>query len=157
MTDMLVKLYDLPEKEPCIRALKSKGILIRPARAHEKHLVTAWVKQTFSRAWASECSAGFSNHPISCLIGVRDGEIVGFACYDCTCKNFFGPTGVVKEMRKQGVGKALLLSCLHTMAAHGYANAVIGGTGPGAYYEKTVGAVPIEGSDPGIYGDKLMG
>lgn len=37
------------------------------------------------------------------------------------------------------------------MREQGYAYAIIGGVGPVEFYAKTVGAVVIEGSDPGIY------
>ena len=46
-------------------------------------------------------------------------EIVGFGCHDATCKNFFGPTGGQESHRGQGVGKALLLACLHADAEAG--------------------------------------
>ena len=37
----------------------------------------------------------------------------------------------------------------------GYAYAIIGGVGPAAFYASAVGAIPIEGSSPGIYRDPL--
>ena len=65
------------------------------------------------------------------MIAVRESgddqkEIVGFACYDATCMNFFGPTGVKESERGKGVGKALLLAALHAMKEQGYAYAIIG-------------------------------
>jgi len=110
-----------------------------------------WVRQTFGAAWASECEVAFSNHPVSCFIAVEDSKIIGFACYDATCKDFFGPEGVSEAARGRGIGKTLLLSCLHAMIAQGYAYAIIGGAGPVDFYAKTTGAVIIEGSVPGIY------
>ena len=83
--------------------------------------------------------------------------LAGFACYDATYRNFFGPTGVATDARGRGIGAALLLSCLHAMAGLGYGYAIIGGVGPAAFYEKAVGAVMIEGSKPGIYRDFLGG
>jgi predicted N-acetyltransferase YhbS len=62
---------------------------------------------------------------------------------------------VDEARRGQGIGKALFLSCLHAMAANGYAYAIIGSAGPADFYAKTVGAVEIEGSSPGIYPDRL--
>jgi hypothetical protein len=41
------------------------------------------------------------------------------------------------------------------MAAEGYAYAIIGGVGPAAFYERAVGAIPIPGSEPGIYRGRL--
>jgi len=152
---MLVKLYELPEVDSDLDRLKAKGIVIRVAMPYEKHLVVDWVRDTFSKAWASECDVAFSNHPISCYIATEEGAVIGFACYDSTCKDFFGPIGVSEQKRGLGTGKALFLSCLRAMAAQGYAYAIIGSAGPTEFYANTVGAVPIEGSDPGIYRDRL--
>jgi hypothetical protein len=43
------------------------------------------------------------------------------------------------------------LACLEDMRQAGYGYAIIGGVGPAEFYAKTVGAVAIEGSEPGIY------
>lgn len=77
--------------------------------------------------------------------------MIGFACYEATCRNFFGPTGVGQEARGKGVGTALLLACMHAMKADGYAYAIIGSAGPVDFYAQTLGAVKIENSTPGIY------
>lgn len=151
MPDMLVKLYELPDAAPVLAAVKEKGVDIRRAIAPEKHIVVQWVREHFNEHWASECEVAFSNHPVSCFIATEDGKMTGFACYDATCKNFFGPTGVDQSCRGKGVGTALLLSCFHAMAAQGFAYAIIGGAGPTEFYKKTVGAIEIEGSKPGIY------
>ena len=155
MSDMLVKLYDLPEKESLIKKLGKQGIVIRIAMPYEKHDVVEWVKNMFGAGWASECNVAFSNHPVSCFIATKSGKIIGFACHDSTCKNFFGPTGVTKIKRGLGIGKALFLECLHKMAADGYAYAIIGGVGPADFYAKAAGATMIDGSSPGIYRDLL--
>ena len=49
------------------------------------------------------------------------------------------------------IGKALLFNCLEAMKQQGYGYAIIGGVGPAEFYAKTVGAIPIEGSEPGVY------
>ena len=151
MTDMLVRLYDLPDPGPALKACEVHGVRVRRALAPEKHVVVAWVRTTFSEAWASECEAAFSRSPVSCFVAVRKGDVLGFAVHDATCLDFFGPTGVAPWERDKGIGRALLLSCLHAMAAQGYAYAVIGSASVPSYYEKAVGAVIIEGSSPGIY------
>ena len=112
MSDMLVKLYDLPDVEVLIKRLKDREIVIRIAMPYEKHDVVEWVKNMFGAGCASECDVAFSNHPISCLIATETGKIISFACYDSTCKNFFGPTGVAEIKRGNGIGKALFLACL---------------------------------------------
>jgi GNAT superfamily N-acetyltransferase len=151
MPDMLVKLYELPDLNTSLSDLQAAGITIRRAIAPEKYLVLDWVRQNFSSAWAAECDVAFANHPVSCFIAIQNATLVGFACHDATCRNFFGPTGVLPDLRGRGVGKALLLACLHAMAHQGYAYAIIGAARPVDFYVKTVGAVPIEGSSPGIY------
>jgi hypothetical protein len=150
MADMLVKLYELPALSPSIEAMAREGIVIRAARTPEKPRVLDWTSRHFA-PWTPEAEACFSRVPVSCLLALRRQEILGFACYDTICPNFFGPTGVLESERKRGIGKALLLAALHAQKAQGFAYAIIGGVGPAEYYAKAVGAVLIEGSQPGIY------
>jgi predicted N-acetyltransferase YhbS len=56
------------------------------------------------------------------------------------------------DLRGSGLGAALLLACLGSMREMGYAYAIIGGVGPAKFYEKTVGAFVIPGSEIGIFG-----
>jgi hypothetical protein len=156
MPDLLVRLYDLPDVTPLVTVLAARGIVIRRAMAYEKHPIVEWVKEMFSPGWAGECDTAFSNHPASCFIATDARKIAGFACYDCTCLNFFGPTGVDAGKQGAGIGKALLLSGLHDMAARGYAYAVIGGAGQAGFFVHVAGAMPIDGSSPGIYTDQLI-
>jgi Acetyltransferase (GNAT) family len=149
--DMLVKLYDLPETGAALDELRKLGIDVRRALAPEKHQVTAWVRNNFAEDWASETEVAFTRQPISCFVAVKHGRIVGFACHDATCRNFFGPTGVAPQERNNGVGTGLLFACLEAMKQQGFGYAIIGGVGPAAYYSKVAGAVPIEGSEPGVY------
>ena len=149
--DLLVKLYDLPDPSPWLKKLRKRAVEIRRPLAAEKTLVVDWVSNTFSKGWASESDVAFSRSPISCFIAVSEETLLGFACYDVACKNFFGPTGVDPANRRGGVGTGLLLACLSAMASDGYAYAIIGGVGPVAYYKKTVNAIEIPRSSPGIY------
>jgi ribosomal protein S18 acetylase RimI-like enzyme len=149
--DMLVKLYALPDSQAAYDRLRAAGITLRRGLAPEKHKVIAWVRQNFSEAWASETEVAFSRQPVSCFIAVQQKKILGFACHDATCPNFFGPTGVDPNARQSGIGKALLFACLEDMKQQGFGYAIIGGVGPAEFYAKAVGAVAIEGSEPGIY------
>ena len=63
--------------------------------------------------------------------------------------------GVAEEARKSGVGKVLLVSALNALREMGHVYGIIGGVGPADFYARTVGAMPIEGSSPGIYVDIL--
>lgn len=155
MMDMLVRLYDLPDIEEELRKLEKDGILIRRPGAYERHLVAGWVGRNFSPKWVSETKTAFSRQPISCHIATREKKILGFACYDVTARGFLGPMGVAEEARKSGVGKVLLVSALNALREMGHAYGIIGGVGPADFYARTVGAMPIEGSSPGIYVDIL--
>jgi GNAT superfamily N-acetyltransferase len=122
---------------------------------YEKHHVVEWVRETFGQGWASECDVAFANRPLSCFIATEQGEILGFACYDATCRGFFGPIGVAEAARGRGIGRGLLLACLHAMWAVGYGYAVIGGVRAVDFYVKALGATEIPASTPGVYRDRL--
>lgn len=151
MPDMLVKLYALPDLGDALTRTRRARVEIRRPNPWEKAPLLAWIGDVFGATWAAECEAAFAANPPSCFIAKSGDAIVGFACHDCTRRNFFGPTGVAEQSRGKGIGRALLLSCLHAMRANGYAYAIIGGVGPADYYAKAVGATSIEGSSPGIY------
>ncbi len=157
MPDMLVKLYELPDESALLEELSSQGLAVRRAMAPDKFRVVPWVQEHSSLSAAGEADVCFARSPISCFIATRGADIIGYACYDATCKNFFGPTRVLDDWQGKGIGKALLIRCLRAMREEGYAYAIIGGVGPAAFYEKAVGAVMIEGSKPGIYRDFLGG
>ena len=152
---MLVNLLTLPGLEPALREIVDAKVLIRRAQPFEITLVRSFIKSNFSVAWADEVSVGFASKPVSVFIAALEKEVVGFAAYECTRRSFFGPTGVIENARGGGVGKALLLACLWGLREMGYVYGVIGRAGPVEFYEKTVGAVVIQGSDPGIYTDLL--
>jgi GNAT superfamily N-acetyltransferase len=155
--DMLVKLYELPDLAPALEPVLAAGIEIRRGLAPEKHVVIDWVRAHFGEHWASETDVAFGRQPVSCFIATENSNVLGFACYDTSARDFFGPTGVAEETRGKGVGKALLMICLHDMRAQGYAYGIIGGAGPMDFYSKVCGATPIEGSWPGVYRGLLRG
>ncbi|MBC7932994.1 MAG: GNAT family N-acetyltransferase [Rubrivivax sp.] len=155
MPDMLVNLLRLPPLEPALDELKRARLVVRRAQPWELTPVREFVAGNFSLAWADEISAGFARQPVTVFVTLREGRLVGFAAYECTRKNFFGPTGVVEEERGRGTGRALLLASLWGLREMGYAYAVIGGVGPIEFYERAVGATLIPDSSPGVYADPL--
>ncbi len=152
---MLVNLLKLPPLEPTLSELRQAGVIIRRAQAYEITPVRDFILKNFKPAWADEISVGYANKPVSVFIAVRDKEVMGFAAYECTRRNFFGPTGVAESERGRGVGRALLLACLWGLREMGYAYAIIGGVGPAEFYERAVGATLIPDSTPGIYADPI--
>lgn len=150
MHDMLVRLYALPDLAEALAACAAAGVAVRRALMPEKPVVVDWVRTHFPSSVA-EVEAAFARPPATCFVALRGDRLAGFACYDVTCRNFFGPEGVAESERGRGVGRALLLSALHAQRAQGYAYAVIGGVGPAEFYAKAAGAIAIAGSTPGIY------
>lgn len=154
MQDMLVKLYALPE-DASLAQSKDPTVVIRRAMTPDMLQVVDFVRSLSGRFAVGECQASFQGHPVTCFIATRGSEILGYACYNATAPDYFGPTAVLPQERGKGIGGALLLRCLAALREEGYGYAIIGGVGPQAFYEKTVGAVLIPGSDPGIYKDFL--
>ena len=151
MPDLLVNLLKLPPLEPALEEVERAHNLVRRAQPFEMSKVREFVEKNFSLAWADEISVGFANKPVSVYIAVSEKEIVGFAAYECTRRSFFGPAGVIESVRGRGIGKALLLACLWGLREMGYVYGIIGHAGPIEFYQKTVGAIVIPDSDPGIY------
>jgi len=156
VTDLLVRLYDLPVLDSEARVAAS-GVVIRRAIAPEIHVVLDWIGHHFHPAWVSEASKGMMQNPVTTWLAVRDGQLLGFACHDTTAKGFFGPTGVDEAARGQGIGEALLLATLRGMREAGYGYAIIGDPGPVAFYQKRLDAFPIPKSKPGVYAGMLRG
>lgn len=152
MTDMLCSLVELSPLEPHLNRLREKGITIRRANPWEQTAVQQFIRENFSQGWADEISVAFTHQPVSCFVAMADKKIIGFAGYECTRKNFFGPTGVAKNSEGQGVGTALLYAGLRGLQSLGYAYAVIGYVSSIEYYQKTVGAMEISlAGGKGIY------
>lgn len=149
---MLVRLYALPPEGGLDDRLRGSGVLCRRAESYERHAVLQFVRERWPE-WADEVAAAFARVPPTLYIAVRDRRILGFACYNATRPDYFGPTGVEESERGAGIGRVLLRLCLDALAGEGYAYAIIGGVhGRESFYEEAVGATVIAGSDPSIYG-----
>lgn len=153
MADMLVKLFTLPESGKIEEELLKDGIWIKKALAPDRSKIIEFSRTCANEDYSDEVCAAFANNPVTCYVATKDKKLVGFACYEATAKNFFGPMAVVSEERKKGIGRALLIKSLESMQEMGYAYAVIGWPTKTAipFYEKCVGAVLIEDSSSGVY------
>ena len=151
MPDMLASLLKIPDHQELIDGLKQEGINIRRAQPFEISILRRYIQKTFGEGWADEAMNAFAHQPVTCFIATYEQRIIGFGAYECTRRNFFGPTGVSPEFRGKGIGKALFLVCMQAMYDMGYAYAIIGGAGPTEFYAKAVGAIEIPDSKPGIY------
>lgn len=155
MPDMLVNLLQLPPVEPLMIEMEQARVVIRRAQPFEITPLRSFVEDRFSLAWADEISVGFANKPVSVYVAICAGAFVGFGAYECTRRAFFGPTGVAESWQGRGIGKALLLACLWRLREAGYVYGIIGRAGPIEFYQKTVNAIVIPGSEPGIYANLL--
>ena len=104
MPDMLVKLYDLPDEAPALARSRAFGVEIRRAMPPDRERVLRWVGEHSGECAAGECAVAFAHTPCGCWIATRGAEIVGYACYDATAPDFFGPTRVLDSEQGHGVG-----------------------------------------------------
>ncbi len=157
MPDMLVRLYDLPDHSETYKRLESEGVRIMRPMTPNRRKIVKWARDHFNDDWGDEVATAFTKFPVSCFIAydTKEKKILGMACYDCTYKGFFGPTGVDKSTRGRGIGGALFMRCMEAMRDEGYGYAIIGSIGPAEFYKKMVGATIIENSDPSIYRDLI--
>ena len=140
MADMLVNLVLLPDLAPLLAEQKAKGVEIRRGQASESQKIAEWVREKTNPNWAIGCEVALEQEPVTCYIAIEanaaaDNQaelspeaIFGFACYDVVTKGVFGPTGVRQDKADSGIDTALLLVCMHEMAALDYKQAVIGWT-----------------------------
>jgi GNAT superfamily N-acetyltransferase len=151
MADLLVNLLKLPPLAPHLEKMQAAGVLVRRANPFEQTPIRDFVAKHFSTGWADEICVAYAHQPVTLLVATRETEILGFAAYECTRRSFFGPTGVLDSARRTGIGTALLIACLWGLHEMGYVYAIIGAAGPTEFYQRTVGAIEIPDSKPGIY------
>ena len=169
---MLVKLYELPELQPALDALKPVNVSIRPARVGEDHEIETWISRHFESIWSHGIRYAIERSPSSMFIAIEkqpadpnrenlyeqpDEQLIGFACFDVSNKGAFGPIGVQPSHEGHGIGRALLLTALHAMWSENYAYAIIGWAGPVEWYKRIVNAQVIPNSEPGPYRGNLRG
>src|SRR4051812_14524592 len=135
--------------------LDAIGVVVRTARSYEKSEVRRFVLQHFSEGGADEAEVAFARAPNGCYVATHAKKIVGFAVIEATSRAYFGPTGVDPMFRGKGIGTALLVAALEGLRERGYVYGIIGWAGPVGFYVKTVNAIPIPDSEPGIYSDLL--
>ena len=148
MPDLLVNLLKLPATRRSARIQRRRA---QPLR----YLASAGLwRKIFPRAGQTRSRSVLRDNRSPFYIATIDREIAGFAAYECTRRGFFGPTGVVDSARGKGIGKALLLASLWGAARDGVRLRHHRRRGSGRFYQKTVGAIIIPDSEPGIYVDR---
>ena len=131
--------FDFSQSE---QLLSNIGMGIKRLDHQDQQAYYQWVLGTWGEGWTAESSNGLKNDPVTTFFIVdKHKAIRGFASYDVTMfRGSFGPTGVDKELRGLGIGKALLLRCLLDMKHRGYPRCEIGWVGPISFYAHTVDA-----------------
>jgi GNAT superfamily N-acetyltransferase len=120
-----------------------EGSATRPSQ-DDAERVLAFVEREFGRIWRFEAAKAFERDVPPAFIAEESGEITGFSVHDVNNQGlgFFGPTGVAKSMRGQGIGCQLLLASLADLRRLGCAQAVIPWTDALDFYRKCCGAKP---------------
>jgi GNAT superfamily N-acetyltransferase len=148
MRDLLVPLYDLPDRpEP-----PDDVMVDRPAACCASGLLEI-IGGEFGSGWRSEAGVCILRTPPTMVAAfdTADGQPLGFCCWDAAALGFLGPVGVFDGHRGKGLGRVLVLSCLHRMRQQGYGYAVVGGAGPEGFFESVCDARPIAGSSGSVY------
>ena len=126
---------------------------MRRAQPFELSPVRSFVAENFSPSWADEISVGFARQPISVFIATIDRELVGFAAYECTRRGSLVQPELFKPRRVKASARRCCSPRSWSLREMGYVYAIIGAAGPVRFYQKTVGAIIIPDSEPGIYTD----
>ena len=146
---MMVNLRVLRDLAPVLDEQLANGVEIRRARSDESATIAEWVRENINPNWGVVCEVALEQTPPNCFVAYRNNSaadasdlspenIVGFACYDVVTKGVFGPSGVLENQPEGGISTALLMSCLHAMAAKKYPHAVIGWAGTTGGYTDTI-------------------
>ena len=90
MADMLVKLFHLQQDPAAEAALLQNGVRLCRALPPDRDRVIGFVRENFPE-FAAEAACAFSHLPAHCWLAVENRAVVGFACYDVTTPDFFGP------------------------------------------------------------------
>lgn len=152
--DILITLYH-DDARPRATSSSRAGPTLRKPIGPEHGGDNAWVTARFGTGWASEVQVALANRPVTAWLAVNGPELLGFACYDATALSFFGPIGVDASFRGQGIGAALLRTCLHDMRSAGYGYAITGAVGVPEFCVRVAGASEIPDSAPDRYADRL--
>jgi len=122
--------------------LASKGIEIRRGTVEDMEVIDELIAK-YWLAWRAEIATALANDPISIHLAIKEKQVVGFSVYDSNNlgTGWFGPMGTRPEFQGLGIGKALMLRCLHDIQTQGHPSAIIAWVSPTRLYEKHAGSV----------------
>src|SRR5215207_7577324 len=99
---MLVRLYALEGEPGMLSRLAASGVVCRRAESFERHAILVFVRERWPN-WVDETIAAFAQAPPTLFVAQRDQALLGFAAYNATRPNYFGPTGVEEAERGKGI------------------------------------------------------
>lgn len=133
--------WEVPLGQPILGPAEG-GYLVRRAEAADRARLAEHARAHWSQGWVIECDLAFLHAQPTAFIAEKDGEIVGFSCYEVgQAMGNFGPTGVLPEHRKGALGRRLLWACLAALQAAGRPVCEIGWIGPVPFYFNAAGAI----------------
>ncbi|WP_347298077.1 GNAT family N-acetyltransferase [Dolosigranulum savutiense] len=145
--DLLVNLYSPEFIEALAMLDESNNVKIVRMLSCRKQQLLDYICEHFSQNWASEVESGFGMPNPTVFVAIQAGEIVGFVAYNVTAHGFFGPLGVSKSARGQGIGQALTVRALQVLKQDGYPYGIIGGAEEAAeFYHQFLPIEPIVSS-----------
>ncbi|GIF65026.1 hypothetical protein Ais01nite_30610 [Asanoa ishikariensis] len=115
--------------------LAEAGVAVRRAVPADVPGLAEFAAAEFGPGWGAEVAASAGIH-----YAVRDGAVLGFACWGSSRPSYFGPMGTAAAARGLGVGGVLLRRCLREQHAAGLSSAQIGWVGPVPFYSTNSGA-----------------
>ena len=153
---MLVKLYELKPDPALDKRMSDQGVVIRRVLPPELRALVSWIVPRFGEGWVSEVD-GRRRAPAVAPASSRSRMERSPALPAMTRRRAASSArpASMRRMRGKGIGHALLLATLLDLRDQGYGYGIIGGAGPTDFYARIVGAIPIEGSIPGIYANML--
>lgn len=117
---------------------------IRAVSNEDADRLILFINKEFGERWTESIKHGLTQSNPSILVAEdHRGDIVGFAAFDLHQPRYFGPMGVAKNNRAEGIGKSLLHISLEGMQRKGYKDIIIDNAGPIEFYEKTCNAIVI--------------
>ncbi len=128
------------ETAPEENMLRAEGIVLRRATAEDVPATLALVDAFFSPGWHVEVSDSGLFEPRPLFVAVEGQRVDAFAAYDVSGPRRFRPTGTDPDLRRKGIGGALLKMCLRDMRERGDHECEIGWVGPIGFYARAVGA-----------------
>ena len=147
--DMLIPLHALPARQD------APAFRVRKPLAPEHAVVSAWVATNFSEGWSSEASRRPVQPPRPLFIAQRANGHPRLLLLRRRGPRLRRAAGRAGAGRRQGIGAALLLACLHDMRTMGYGYAIAGHVSAPEFFRKVGGRARDPDSTPGIYADLL--